>query len=175
MSSTANSVLPQRTKPMHFITQSPFKNLSKPLEYFQSHPCNQDVGNKIKKVCNIQPFDFQSVCVNWDKLRLHRHEGWVLYQSWVCCWMWYPTAVHFQSAWAICFTYLEREGEKRKKTKQLHHAFRVYTALAHGVDSFIRSLWSALALNGQRGLTIGLNWNIIQDVIVCDTQLFEPE
>lgn len=51
----------------------------------------------------------------------------------------------------------------------------MYAALVRGVDSFVCSLWSALALTGQRGLTIWLNWNIIHDVIVCETQLFEAE
>lgn len=49
----------------------------------------------------------------------------------------------------------------------------MYAALARGVDSLIRSLWSALALTGQRGLTVWLNWNIIQEVIVCDMQMSE--
>lgn len=150
------------------------ETLSKVRECFETHPAvviKMWADKKRRKiVCNTETFDFHSVCVNTEKQRPCQYKGWVLYQSCVCCWMWYPEAVHFQSAWAICFTYLQREREKRKN-KQLYHAFSVYAALARGMDSFIRSMWSALTLTGQRGLAIWLNWNIILDVIVCDMQL----
>lgn len=66
--------------------------------------------------------------------------------------------------------HLPRERGRKEKNKQLHHAFRVFAALAARVDS----LQSALAQTGHGGLMIWLNWNAIQYVNVCDMQVSQP-
>lgn len=102
-------------QPMYpFTHQNPVK---KPLPK-SPHNCYQHCGRKKKRsVRNIQAFDFKSVCM------LERSKGPIRMKAGYCtragcvveCDT--PRQSTFQSAWAICFTYLEREREREKRAK----------------------------------------------------------
>lgn len=107
---------------------------------------------KTRTVCNIQPSDFQSVCVLIERSKAT--SGTV--PELVVLLNVLPQGSPFSISLGNLFHLPRERGrkEKQKTKRQLYHAFRVHAALAQVVDSFFHSLWSALALTGQRGLTL---------------------